>query len=365
MSFEAFLTTPQKSKLFKSTNPVQERSGYRNMVVGSVLHGAYGDYYEQAVCLKHYRQSLPDVRLKLFATSLHRLNALRALDFSWADCFEPHTEISAHHVDRLFQFQVRDRELRAELLPVLPARLLRDLDDRPNRLPWHYLRSILPLAPDQQLNLSGFGQSILPNVMRENGIDPQLFDRPTIGFLWRHRSSGGAIKAGFQFDARQLVAKYSGMFRRLIDTYGCHVLICGMKVQRTKENMYRIDAKYPEYGLDLPEASSTFLKGLSWPLELEILGRCTLCVVNPSGFSEALWIKRGGGVILLDPPPHYLAKILWHRAPLFNLQQPRSFISAVASRWDEAAFAMITTAMDQCLRRSSETPVATLQNIAP
>jgi hypothetical protein len=333
-------------------------------IYGSILHGAYGDYYEQAVCLKHFRLSHPDTRMKLFAAAPNRLAELRVLDFSWAECFELYTEIPGHHIDSFFQFQTHDRELRSGVLSKLPPEVLGRLDLQENRLPWHYLRSILPLTPEQQLGLSDLGRSALPNVMQANGIDPEVFRRPTIGFLWRHRAPGGAVKPAFQSDAMQLAAKYSRLFRKLIDTYGCHILICGMKVERTQENMYRIDAKYPEYGLDLPPQSSTHLKGLSWALELEVLSRCTVCVANPSGFSEALWIKRGGGVLLADPPPHYLAKALWHRVPLFNLQRPSGMLSAVASRSENAAFSQISAALARSLRQPGDHAVTTLQNIA-
>jgi len=333
-------------------------------IFGSILHGAYGDYYEQAVCLKSFRLRHPDVRLKLFAAAPNRLAELRVLDFSWAECFELYTELPRHHIDSFFQFQAHDRELRTEVLAKLPPDVLCKLNSRENRLPWHYLRSILPLTAEQQLSLSNLGRSALPNVMRGNGIDPEVFRRPTIGFLWRHRAPGGAVRPAFQAGAMQLVAKYSRLFRRLIDTYGCHVLICGMRVPRTVENMYRIDAKYPEYGLDVPPESSTHLKGLSWALELEILSRCSVCVANPSGFSEALWIRRGANVLLADPPPHYLAKAMWHRVPLFNLQRPTSVLSAVASRWENAAFSFISTALDRSLQRSSGRPATSFENIA-
>jgi len=334
-------------------------------IYGSILHGAYGDYYEQAVCLKNFRLNHPDVRLKLFAASSHRLNELRVLDFSWADCFELYTQIPESPIDKFFQFQVMDSELRNEVLPKLPPEVLCKLQAEVNRLPWPYLRSILPLAPEQQVGLSELGRRKLPSVMQENGIDPEVFNGPTIGFLWRHRASGGAIRASLQSDAMQLVAKYTRLFRRLIDTYGCHILICGMKVPRTKENMYRIDAKYPEYGLDLPPGSSTHLKGLSWALELEILSRCSVCVANPSGFSEALWIKRGGKVLLVDPPPDYLSKALWHRVPFFNLRRPKTLLSAVASRWEQASYNIIRAEFDETLLQSANRAVASLQSSVP
>lgn len=331
------------------------------MILASILHGAYGDYYEQAVCLKNFRLHHPDTRIKLFAAAPHRLAELGVLDFSWAECFELYTEISTHRFDGFFQFQARDRELRDDVLSKLSSALVQQLDSDEDRIPWRCLRTILPLAPEQQLGLSDLGRSMLPKVVRENGIAPEVFQRPTIGFLWRYRTAGGAIK-GTHIDPMQLAAKYSRLFRRLIDAYGCHILVCGMKVARTRENMRRIDAKYPEYGLDLPPAFSTHLKGLSWPLELEILSRCTVCVGNPSGFSEALWIKRGGGVMLVDPSLHYLAKALWHRVPLFNLQHPISLLSAVASRREDACFSAIRSQLEKSFH-SGYRPMNRLQNL--
>ena len=335
------------------------------MVIGSILHGAYGDYYEQAVCLKHFRLTHPHVRVKLFAASPHRLTELQVLDFAWADCFELWTEIDKHEINSFFQFQVRDPELRAEVLCKLSPEVLGKLDLQNNRLPWTYLRSILPLLPEYQLRLSDLGQHRLPELMQASGIGPHVFSGPTIGFLWRYRSAGGAIKPVLQSDAALLVKKYSRVFQRLIDAYGCHVLICGMKTPRTAENMYRIDAKYPEYGLDLPIESSTHLKGLSWALELEILSRCTVCVVNPSGFSEALWIKRDAGVLLVDPAPHYLAKALWHRMPIFNLQRPSSFFSAVASRSEQTALDAIQAELNRLLPSTSGRVLEEVQTLAP
>ncbi len=324
------------------------------VVVGSILHGAYGDYYEQAICLKHYARTHPETRVKLFAASPHRLSELAVLDFTWAESFELWSEIENERVDQFLQFQVLDPELGADVLAHLSPATLAKMDLRRNRRPWQYLRSIVPLGPEYQLGLSAQGRKALPGVMQRNGIDPSVLEGITVGFLWRHRSAGGAIKPFLQVDADRLVDKYTRIFRRLIDRYGCHVLVCGMKVKRTAENQYRIDAKYPEYGLDLPPASSTHLMGLSWALELEILSRCTLCVVNASGFSEALWIKRNGGVYLVDPPPAYVAKALWRRIPFFGLSRPVALASAIASRSERVAYRIIRGALDRTLRRRDE-----------
>jgi hypothetical protein len=319
------------------------------IVYGSILHGAYGDYYEQALCLKHFRLTNPDVRVKLFAASEHRLAELRVLDFSWAESFELWTELEKAPPERFLQFQVLDPELRADVLPHLSPATRARLEPLRNRLPWTYLRSILPLAPEGQLGLSPRGRAELPAVMRRNGIDPRVFERPTIGFLWRHRAPGGAISHRFQPDAGALVAKWSRIFRRLIERHGCHVLVCGMGVKRTAENEHRIDAKYPEYGLDLPPHASTHLGGLSWALELEILSRCTLCVAHPSGFSEALWMKRNAGVQLVDVPPHYAAKALLRRMPLFGLLEPLALAATLASSSERLASRIVEWRLSQAL----------------
>ena len=333
-------------------------------IVGSILHGAYGDYYEQAACLKHYALSNPETRIKLFAADPHRLEALRVLDFSWADCFELYTEIPKHQIDKFLQFQIKDRELRDEVLAKLPDDILSRMDSEKNLLPWRSLRSILPLSSEQQLSLSDYGRNLLPDNMRENGISPEVFRKPTIGFLWRYRASGGAISAKFQPDAARLVEKYSRLFRRLSETCDCRILVCGMKVERTSENMHRINAKYPPYGLDLPAGSSTHLKGLSWPLELEILSRCTVCVANPSGFSEALWIKRGSGVVLMDPPADYVAKALWHRAPFFNLDHLRGVMSVAAMRSEELAYSIIVAELNRSVGKAGSHSYSTWENAA-
>ena len=335
-----------------------------NRSIASILHGAYGDYYEQAICLKAFRLSHPGTRLKLFAAAPHRLAELRALDFSWADCFEMWTEIPNHTIDEFLQFQAQDRELQADVLSRLPSHVLGKALPDINRLPWRYLRSILPLNLKQQIGLSDLGRRMLPAVMRENEISREIFQRPTIGFLWRHRSSGGAIRAKFNSDPLQLAAKYSRLFRRLIEIYGCHVLVCGMKVPRTEDNKRRIDAKFPDYGLDLPAEFCTHLKGLSWALELEILSRCTLCVVNPSGFSEALWIKRGAAVLLVDPPLHYLAKAVRHRVPFFNLNHPMALFTTMASANGSVCFSAIRDELDRSLQRSEPSAIEHLPNIA-
>jgi len=291
-------------------------------VVGSILHGAYGDYYEQALCLKHFKATHREIQLRLFAASASRLKELSVLDFSFAEGFTLWNTIPGYSIDEFVQFQAADPELRTEVLEHLPPPIQGAVCSGGNRLPWRVLRSMLPLADTAQLSLSSAGRARLAEVMQANGITNSTFRRPTVGFLWRYRSAGGAIRPWMQPPAQTLVQKYSSLFRSAIAAFDCSVLVCGMKVETTSDNRERVDAKYPVFGLDLPEDRSIHLKGLSWALELEILARCNVCLVHPSGFSEALYIRRPAGVVVVDAPLHYRLKLLKHRMPLFDNNRP-------------------------------------------
>jgi hypothetical protein len=126
------------------------------------------------------------------------------------------------------------------------------------------------------------------------------------------------------------------MFQRIIAKYDCHILIYGMNIVTSNSNRELTDNKYPDFGLSLPIERVTYMKGLSWPLELEIASRATVCCGHASGFTEGLWLKRGGDMVLMDAPPHYLAKAAYHRMPLFDLDRPSSFAAALLSRSPDA-----------------------------
>lgn len=298
------------------------------MVIGSILHGAYGDYYEQALCLKHWKLTHPGARLELFFASPHRMAELRVFDWSFADGVYLWDELQRRHVDQMMQFQVRDAELQADVIAHLPA-ATRALLPEDNRLPWHYIRRYAPFAAKFQLELSAAGVARRAEIEAGFGLDARVWERPTIGFLWRYRAPGGAIKNLWPSDPSDYAAKYSRVFRRLIDAFDCHVLICGMKVRTTQENAHRVDNKYPEFGLDLPSERSSHLTGQSWGAEMEILTKCDLTLSNPSGFSEALWLRRGSDALVVDPPAHYVALLAKHRMPLFDFLTPAGMIHAV------------------------------------
>jgi len=71
-------------------------------------------------------------------------------------------------------------------------------------------------------------------------------------------------------------------------------------------------------------------------LELEIASRATACCGHASGFTEGLWLKRGKNIVLMDVPPHYLAKAAFHRMPLFDLDRPAEMARAIFSRSAQA-----------------------------
>src|SRR5580692_1212169 len=79
--------------------------------VGSILHGAYGDYYEQMVCLRHLKRLFPHVKLILFFATESRQTELQVFDLSFADEVHPAADICNVPVDQFLQFQIRDREL--------------------------------------------------------------------------------------------------------------------------------------------------------------------------------------------------------------------------------------------------------------
>jgi hypothetical protein len=322
-------------------------------VVGSILHGAYGDLYEQAICLKHYAAFHPEVEMRLFAATQSRLESFRAFDLSFASVFDLWTEIENHEdIQCFYQFQVHDRELDQDVLSGLPEQILAKIDRTNNRLPWVYLRDhgLIPAPMSYRLSLNESGLRELSRVADANGIPADIWDKPTINFLWRFRRGAGAIKSFGQKPQEELVRSYSSIFQQLIAEFDCYILICGMNIVTTESNREITDNKYPEFGLDLPTERAIYMKGLSWPIELEIASRATVCCGHPSGFTEGLWLKRGGDMVLIDAPPHYLAKVAYHRMPLFDLDRPGNLIAAFLNRSEDAYRRRIESMLNKIAR---------------
>lgn len=244
--------------------------------VGSILHGAYGDYYEQMLCLKHHARTHPGSQVVLFFRSGARLRELRVFDLSWAHEVHLAADLNRVPVDRFLQFQIKEPELREEVLAHLEPRVLRQLDPRRNRKPWTTLRGLDFRDSETHIDLSPEGRARLPECMRENRVSPELFQgRFTVGFLWRYRRPGGAVSSsGVPLETETRRTK-SELLNELIRRYDARVLVCGMNVRVTEENRERVDAKFTEATLDLDPERVIYLKGLSWGLELEILRRCS------------------------------------------------------------------------------------------
>lgn len=229
-------------------------------------------------------------------------------------------------VDRFYQFQVLDGELRRDVLDRLPPKVLAKFDLNRNNKPWSQIRKAWREDPNLcDIPLSEAGRLRLPQIEAENRLSPGVFDRRfTVGFLWRYRRPGGAISAAGQPASECILRERSHLFRRLISEFNSHVLVCGMGVRTTDENRERTDNKFSDLTMDLPAENVTYLQGLSWGIELDILSRCSLCIVMVSGFSEALWLKRRGrGIIAVDTPRDYLRRLLWNRVPFFDMLKPR------------------------------------------
>lgn len=294
--------------------------------LGSILHGAYGDYYEQMIGLRYLKHRDPGCRLSVFFGDDLRMAELSVFDLSFADAVYPRAALPDVPVDRFHQYQVADPELRAEVIDPLPADVRARFDLSTVLKPWHDIKRAWRERPGLcDVGLSPDGRGRLPACQAENRIPPGVFapGRVTVGFLWRYRRPGANVRPWGQRPQDEVIRLRSDLLRRLIAEYDAHVLVCGMNVVTTDANRARTDNKYTDQALDLPPDRVTYLQGLSWGLELETVRNCTACVVMASGFSEALWLKRGGrGAVLVDPPYHYLAKLVYNRMPLFDATSP-------------------------------------------
>jgi hypothetical protein len=304
--------------------------------IGTVIHGALGDCYEQLCAIGEMKRADPSKRWIGFFAVPNRLSAMTHLDMNMLDEVYPASAIEQVEVDRFYQFQINDIELRNEVIDRLPTGVRTKFDFTTNIKPWTFIRSHDFRESGLALSLSQQGQSYVPLCMEKNGLDQELFRQKfTVGYLWRHRPKGGFITARGQRPKEWILQTKSELFRKLIEQHNAHIIIAGMN--KNKEAVGSIPesvkqmgafvqgeylAKYTESELDIPEKSTTYLKGLGYAAEMEIMSRCDLLLMMPSGFSEALWMRRTVPVILMDPPPAYMARLWYHRMPLFDNYLP-------------------------------------------
>jgi len=303
--------------------------------VGTIIHGAIGDCYEQLLAIRLLRRSRKNERWIGFFNSENRLGAMKHFDLEMLDEIYTHDKISSIDVDYFYQFQIKDFELNQDILNKLPGKYREKFDFDKVVLPWHILRSHDFKKTGLELTLSDLGKKYVPICMRENKVDPMIFkNRLTIGYLWRYRA-GGAVGPYLQKSKKWILKTKSELFKKLITDYNAHIIICGMNKSRETVSSLPDEvkglgtfvsgeylAKFTDYKLDIPGSNCTYLKGYGYAAEMEIMSRCNLLIMMPSGFSEALWMKRGAAVILVDPPPVYTAKLWYNRMPFFNNYNP-------------------------------------------
>lgn len=292
-------------------------------VIGCILHGAYGDYYEQLVSLRHLKRIRPDIKIVCFYATEERRQALSVYDLSFIEAAHLVCDIEVVHVERFVQFQIRDSELYRDVFSGMSDELKRKFDWNRLLKPWAVIRELYRRRPetcDIPLNQSGIDQ--LERSLEESRLTSAFESEYTVGFLWRYRRAGQAISGRWQVPEHVVRHTKSELLGRLIRDWKAHVVIAGMNVQQTTENEERLGGKFPEYGLSLPCERTTYLKGGSWAIEVEIMRRCSLCLVMPSGFAEALLFKRTGPTVLVDPPLLYVALLLKNQMPLFDITRP-------------------------------------------
>lgn len=298
--------------------------------IGTVIHGALGDCYEQLCVVKNIRTTNPGGKWIGFFAVKERLEAMRHFELDMLDEVYGADQLPNVPVDEFYQFQINDIELRQELLDRLPDEIRNKFNFKTNILPWHVLRSIDYSKSGFGLELSQAGTSYLPLCCDLNGVTEALFtSKFTVGYLWRYRVGGGAVSPMFQKSQEWILRTKSELFNELIEKYNAHIIIAGMG--KTSDSVPcehnaaaagvvagEYQSKYTESRLNIPGDCCTYLKGLGYAAEMAIMSRCDLLLMMPSGFSEPLWMRRNTPAVLIDPPPVYLAKLWRHRMPFFN-----------------------------------------------
>lgn len=309
----------------------------KNRTIGTIIHGALGDCYEQLCAIQEIRINTDNLRWVAFFADNNRLAAMQHYRLDMLDEIRPIEEIEDENIDIFFQFQIHDRELKDRVFDKLTERTRRKFNFKSNIKPWHYIRAHNFKKSSMSLTLSDYGREYLPICVQGNEIDVELFNkRLTIGYLWRHRGKNDAVKNYFQKPAQEILKTKSELFQRLISEFNAHIFICGMKkgAKPTTDKTVEVDrkavfvegeyrSKFTDLTLDIDQRHCTYMKGLGYAAEMEILSQCDLCFVMPSGFSEPLWMMKRRPVVLVDPPPVYMAKLIFNRMPLFDNLQPR------------------------------------------
>jgi len=285
--------------------------------IATILHGAYGDYFEQLLCIVDLSERYPQHKYHIFFVNPYRMKEFLNVDLSFATTVALYDQIETIEIDTFYQFQISDQELKDDVLSTLNEQTLSKFNFSHNLLPHIYMNKVQ--AKKQQrfsLPFSDSGSESFNDIAEILPTD--VFKGKTIGFMWRYRSANGAVNPLFMPSEDTLKEKYSDVLESAIKKWNCHVLVAGMKVKTTEENKHIVDAKFPEYGINFKNDNLHYLPGKGWLAEVELIAKCDIVICNPSGFSEAIFLK-GKECIIVDPPLHYVLKTVKNNFPLFNI----------------------------------------------
>ncbi|MFI3137017.1 MAG: hypothetical protein QX197_09585 [Methylococcaceae bacterium] len=301
------------------------------------MHGALGDVYEQALSFKLLKEKYANDQLIAFFSCADRLEAFKHYNLDMFDEIHLWDKIPDCNIDRFDQFQINDGELRADILAHLSSDELRKFDFEKAWLPWSVIRTNNYAHNPVRLVLSDVGLTHYAHLLALYGLTEENITQ-SVGYLWRYRAAGGAIKPYGQASKEDILKTKSDLFKCLTEEYGLHVIVAGMNYQPARNSELsqernssgvldgEINAKFTGDKLAIPDTNVTYLQGLGYAAELEIIARTRFQLLMPSGFSEPIWMMNGAKTLLVDPPPIYLLKLIKNRMPLFDNVQLRSFL---------------------------------------
>lgn len=305
--------------------------------IGTILHGALGDCYEQILCTEIYKERFPESSMIAFFASENRYKAFRHFDISVFDEIYLAKDIEVVDIEEFYQYQIEDVELQEEIISGLKLSLRKKFDLKKNILPWKILRRCDFQRRPLSLQLSRRGLQYLKRARIINNVNDGLFENNfVVGFLWRYRKKG-LIDSRFQYPLWFIKKNLEEFFSRIIKQYDAHVLIAGMNrgsLKQLRDHKEIIEEaglglgerrnSFADFVLDIDEKHVTYLKGVGYAAEMEIMSKCNLLLVMPSGFSEPLWMRQRQPVVMLYPPLKYLARLWIRRMPFFNNSKWRS-----------------------------------------
>jgi len=297
--------------------------------IGSIIHGALGDCYEQLLCLHKYKATHGNnVSLIGFFAVESRYRAFLHYDLSIFDEIHCAEKIGNVNIDSYYQFQIRDEELQPEIITKLSPSELSKFDLSANLLPWHILKLHDFKKSPLSLNLSPKGIDYLKFVKEIHGIKEDD-NKKKVGFLWRHRKKG--LNSSGQYPKHIIKKNISEVMNYFVKEHDAQIYVCGMGAGNLSElDCYQrvVDEggialgehkwKFDPELLDIEEKSVTYLMGTGYAAEMEIMSQCDILITMPSGFSEPLWMKYPGKVVMVYPPFEYLLKLWKHRVPFFD-----------------------------------------------